>query len=130
MTIEKANKDFNQLVEQSGFTNTGAITPTGCEVYSREWNRKVQVAWYSDSADTLAIKIWICLAGGTIYVIENAVSPAAKETGYEKLKRMVLNAPEFNEKKAKIQQYLVRLLQASLVLSPLPLESCRKGVLK
>ena len=31
----------------------------------------------------------ICLAGGTIYVIENAVSPAAKETGYEKLKRMV-----------------------------------------
>ena len=43
----------------------------------------------------------ICLAGGTIYVIENAVSPAAKETGYEKLKRMVLNAPEFNEKRPK-----------------------------
>ena len=42
-----------------------------------------------------------CLAGGTIYVIENAVSPAAKETGYEKLKRMVLNAPEFNEKRPK-----------------------------
>lgn len=43
----------------------------------------------------------ICLAGGTIYVIENAVSPAAKETGYEKLKRMVLNAPEFNKKRPK-----------------------------
>ena len=43
----------------------------------------------------------ICLAGGTIYVIENAVSPAAKETGYEKLKRMVVNAPEFNEKRLK-----------------------------
>ena len=43
MTIEKANKDFNQLIEKNGFTNTGAMTPTGCEVYSREWNCKVQV---------------------------------------------------------------------------------------
>ena len=24
MTIEKANKDFNQLIEQNGFINTGA----------------------------------------------------------------------------------------------------------
>ena len=44
MTIEKANKDFNQLIEQNGFINTGTKTPTGCKVYVREWNRKVQVA--------------------------------------------------------------------------------------
>ncbi len=57
MTIEKANKDFSQLIEQNGFTNTGAKTPTGCEVYGRKWNRKVQVAWYGESTDTLEIKI-------------------------------------------------------------------------
>lgn len=43
----------------------------------------------------------ICIAGGTIYLIENKVSPTAKETGDEKLKRMVLNAPEFNKKSPK-----------------------------
>lgn len=59
MTIEKANKDFNQFIEQNGFINTGAKTPTGCEVYSREWNRKVQIVWYGESTDTLAVKIWI-----------------------------------------------------------------------
>ncbi len=53
MTIEKANKDFNQLIEQNGFINTGAKTPTGCEVYSREWNRKVQIVWYGESKEYL-----------------------------------------------------------------------------
>ena len=32
-TIEKANRDFNQLIEQNGFINTGAKMPTGFEVY-------------------------------------------------------------------------------------------------
>ena len=59
MTIEKANRDFNQLIEQNGFTNTGAMTPTGCEVFSREWSRKVQVAWYGESTDRLEITTWI-----------------------------------------------------------------------
>ena len=56
---------------------------------------------HGGNMNTTIPKKSICLAGGTIYVIENAVSPAAKETGYEKLKRMVLNAPEFNEKSPK-----------------------------
>ena len=59
MKIEKANKDFNQLIEQNGFINTGAKTPTGCEVYSREWNRKVQIVWYGESTDRLEITTWI-----------------------------------------------------------------------
>ncbi len=29
--------------------------------------------------------------GDTLYIIESAVSSAAKETAYEKLKRMILN---------------------------------------
>ena len=71
MTIEKANKDFNQLIEQNGFINTGAKTPTGCEVYSREGIRKVQVAWYGESNNTLAIKIWISYGAPIVWVIRN-----------------------------------------------------------
>ena len=70
-TIEKANKDFSQLIEQNGFTNTGAKMPTGFEVYSREWNRKVQVAWYVESTDTLTIKIWISYGIPMVWVIRN-----------------------------------------------------------
>lgn len=71
MTIEKANKDFSQLIEQNGFTNTGAKTPTGCEVYGRKWNRKVQVAWYGESTDTLEIKVWISHGIPMVWVIRN-----------------------------------------------------------
>ncbi|MGM9555615.1 MAG: hypothetical protein ACI3VM_04140 [Oscillospiraceae bacterium] len=71
MTIEKANKDFNLLIEQNGFTNTSTKTPTGCEVYGREWNRKVQVAWYGESTETLAIKIWISYGIPMVGVIRN-----------------------------------------------------------
>ena len=71
MTIEKVNKDFNQIIEQNGFINTGAKTPTGCEVYCREWNRKVQVAWYGESTDTLEIKIWISYGIPMVWVIRN-----------------------------------------------------------
>ena len=71
MTLEKANRDFNQLIEQNGFTNTGAMTPTGCEVFSSEWSRKVQVAWYGESTDTLAIKIWISYGIPMVWVIRN-----------------------------------------------------------
>lgn len=35
-------------------------------------------------------KYGISIIDGTIYVVENAVSSAAKETAYTKLKRMVL----------------------------------------
>lgn len=35
------------------------MTPTGCEVFSREWSRKVQVAWYGESTDRLEITTWI-----------------------------------------------------------------------
>lgn len=35
-------------------------------------------------------KYGITIVDGTLYIVENAVSPAAKETAYTKLKRMVL----------------------------------------
>ena len=38
--------------------------------------------------------------GDTIYIVESAVSPAAKETAYDKVKRLILNDTEFLQKKA------------------------------
>jgi len=40
----------------------------------------------------------ISISAGTIYVVENAVSKAARETAYDKLKRMVMSEPVFSEK--------------------------------
>ena len=71
MTIEKANTDFTNLVAENGFTNTGVKTPTGCEVYSREWSREIKVAWYGKSTDTLTIKIWISYGVPMVWVIRN-----------------------------------------------------------
>ncbi|WP_414151649.1 hypothetical protein ACIZ62_07800 [Acetobacterium carbinolicum] len=31
--------------------------------------------------------------GDTLYIIESAISSTAKETAYDKIKRMILNAP-------------------------------------
>lgn len=38
--------------------------------------------------------------GGTIYIIENTVSESAKETAYEKIKRLILNDTDIYHKKA------------------------------
>ena len=59
MTTEKANKDFTNLIAANGFKATGEKTATGCEIYSRDWSRKVQVAWYGESTDRLEITTWI-----------------------------------------------------------------------
>ena len=38
--------------------------------------------------------------GDTIYIVESVVSPFAKETAYDKVKRLILNDTEFLQKKA------------------------------
>lgn len=38
--------------------------------------------------------------GDTLYIIESAVSLSAKETAYDKVKRLVLNDTEIYQKKA------------------------------
>ena len=40
------------------------------------------------------------MVGGTLYIIEYAVSPSAKETAYEKVKRLILKDTENYLKKA------------------------------
>ena len=71
MTTEKANKDFNRLTAANGFTDSGIQTPIGCEVYSRKWSRKVQVAWYGESTDTLMVRIWMQYGIPMVWVIRN-----------------------------------------------------------
>lgn len=38
--------------------------------------------------------------GDTIYIVEHAISNTAKETAYEKVKRLLLNEPTKPEKQA------------------------------
>ena len=53
MTIEKAQKDFNQLIPENGFTLAAEATETRPAVYHRVWKKWVQVAWYGEQEDTL-----------------------------------------------------------------------------
>ena len=45
MTIEKAQKDFDELIAKNGFTLAGYTSDTGNPIYHRVWKRTVQVAW-------------------------------------------------------------------------------------
>ena len=58
MTIEKAQKDFDQLIAENGFT-IAATTNDNHTVYHRVWTKKVQVAWYGEQDSTLEIRIML-----------------------------------------------------------------------
>ena len=45
MTLDKAQKDFMELIEKNGFTEAAKTTDTQNTVYHREWTREVEVAW-------------------------------------------------------------------------------------
>lgn len=45
MAIEKAQKDFDELIAKNGFTLAGYTIDTGNPIYHRVWKRMVQVAW-------------------------------------------------------------------------------------
>ena len=44
--------------------------------------------------DKKPVRVTEKLIGDTLYIIESAVSNTAKETAYEKLKRLILNESE------------------------------------
>jgi len=50
--------------------------------------------------DEMTIGITEKVIGDTLYIIESAVSSAAKESAYDKLKRMIMNATKSLEIKA------------------------------
>ena len=50
--------------------------------------------------DEKTVSITQKIIGDTLYIIESAISSAAKETAYDKLKRMILNDTKSLEMKA------------------------------
>ena len=50
--------------------------------------------------DVKTVSVTEKVIGDTLYIIESAVSSAAKETAYDKLKRMILNDIKSLEMKA------------------------------
>lgn len=58
MNIEKAQKDFDRLLADNGFTYV-ATTDFGNDIYHRVWTRKVQVAWQGEQDDTLEVRIML-----------------------------------------------------------------------
>ncbi len=50
--------------------------------------------------DDKTISITEKIIGDTLYIVESAVSSSAKETAYDKLKRMILNDTKSLEMKA------------------------------
>ena len=45
MTIEQAQRDFDELIAKNGFTLAGHTGDTGNPIYHRVWAKTLQVAW-------------------------------------------------------------------------------------
>lgn len=71
MTIEKAQKDFDELIEKNHFTYTGTTTDLGHRIYHRQWQRKVQGAWYGEQDDTLEVRIMLSYSYPLVAVKRN-----------------------------------------------------------
>lgn len=67
MTLEKAQKDFDQLIAENSFECVGTYGEQKIPVYHRVWKKKVQVAWYGEQDDELEIRI--TLSYGTPLVV-------------------------------------------------------------
>lgn len=70
MTIEKAQKDFDELIAKNGFTYV-TTTDLGHSIYHKEWHRKVQVAWYGEQDDTLEVRITLSYGYPLVVVKRN-----------------------------------------------------------
>lgn len=57
MTLEKATKDMQELVEKHDFQYEGELTYDGRQIFTRRWAKKIEVVWYGESESTLEIKI-------------------------------------------------------------------------
>ena len=71
MTIEKAQKDFDKLIEENQFTFTGTCTLLGNLIYHREWKKQVKVAWYGEMEDRLEVRIMMSYGYPLVVVKRN-----------------------------------------------------------
>ena len=71
MTIEKAQKDFDKLIEENQFIFTGTCTPLGNLIYHRQWQKQVKVAWYGEMEDRLEVRIMLSYGYPLVVVKRN-----------------------------------------------------------
>ncbi len=57
MTIEQAQKDFDELIAKNGFAIAGYTNDTGNPIYHRVWKKTVQVAWHGEQEEALEVRI-------------------------------------------------------------------------
>ena len=57
MTIEQAQKDFDELIKKNSFVVAGYTGDTGTPIYHRIWKKTVQVAWQGEHEETLEVRI-------------------------------------------------------------------------
>lgn len=70
MTLEKAQKDFDELITQHGFTHV-ATTDLGHTIYHRVWHRTAQVAWHGEQEETLEVRITLSYGYPLVVVKRN-----------------------------------------------------------
>ena len=71
MTLEKAQKDFNELIAKNGFTLAGHTGDTGTPIYHKIWTKHVQAAWHGEQQDTLEIRILLSYGYPLVVVKRN-----------------------------------------------------------
>lgn len=57
MTIEQAQREFDELIAKNGFTLAGHTSDTGTLIYHRVWKKTVLVAWHGEQEETLEARI-------------------------------------------------------------------------
>lgn len=57
MTIEQAQRDFDDLIAKNGFTIAGRTSDTGIPINHSVWKKTVQVAWHGEQEETLEARI-------------------------------------------------------------------------
>ena len=53
MTIEQAQRDFDELIAKNGFTLVGQTSDSGNPIYHRVWKKRVEVAWHGAQEEML-----------------------------------------------------------------------------
>ena len=87
MTIEKAQKDFDELIAKNGFTLAGYTSDTGNPIYHKVWKRTVQISWQGGQEDTLDVRILLSYEYPLVVVKRNGRQDPKFIRDYSSLKR-------------------------------------------
>ena len=71
MTNEQKVKDAKELVSKHGFKYEGKTTCEGSQIFTRKWEKKVDVAWYGEMTSTLEIEYDMIYGESRVSVIRD-----------------------------------------------------------